>query len=714
MSLVTRFLNAVLKFSEPLPDVRDDSMRLQAQSIAVIALIVIFVFMPLSLITPILTSELSPISVILRILTVVAAAGIFVLARRAHVRTSADALTCIGYGILWCIAVFADNTYIGTLRTLDLFVIITLLSTVVMPIRRAMVWWMLSFPLLLALPLVRSEVPLRLIYGGTILFHMAAGGTAIIVVGLLRRSERVLRAAALTKESELNTLMNHLPDYVVRMDTQFRYVFANQASQALLERPVEKLVGQSPTEVVPHIQSETMQSAVEQWKKVVEETIRTGKVQRIEIRTGSRDRSLFWFDIICVPEFDARGKLVSVLVVARDTTERRENEEALKSSRALIKRIADTAPYMMYVFNTRKPAGEGMEFANRALEEFVGCAPGDGLKLDDKDLIARVHPDDQQKLKTYMMARIRRSDASSEMVEVRMQRHDETWRWVRFWLSLFDAPSPRIERVMGVIVDFTEEKQMQEALLASDLAQMQAKAEGELNELKTQMMIRVADQFRNPLAAIQSAGEMLERYYDRMSESQRSERFDQIKAQVSRLIQLLDDMSAVLRQNQPTDIESIETTHLYALCGDMLDEMKERYGYVHRVKLQCDPDAQALIDPKSIRVILGHLLSNAFLYTPAGGEITLDVRISHDEIVLRLHDTGIGITDEDGARIFDPFYRGSNIDERPGLGLGLSIVRGEVLARHGSLEVISSTEMGSTFTVRLPNQRFSGSKTSGV
>ena len=138
--------------------------------------------------------------------------------------------------------------------------------------------------------------------------------------------------------------------------------------------------------------------------------------------------------------------------------------------------------------------------------------------------------------------------------------------------------------------------------------------------------------------------------------------------------------------------------------------MHARYAFAHRAEMRGDPAAQAHIDTKSLRLILSHLLGNAFLYTPSGGPVTLEIQVA-DEIVLQVHDTGIGITEEDGARIFEPFYRGRNIDERPGLGLGLSIVRAEVLAQNGFIQLISDPKIGTTFTVRLPNRRWRGSET---
>ncbi len=713
MKVGIQLWGALLRVCEPLPHVQDISMRLQAQTNAAAALIILLIFMPLSLIMLILTSEVTPSALALRVLAVVSLIGVCVLARRGHIRATADALIGIGYGILWSIAIFADNTYIGTLRTLDLFVIIALVSVVVMPIRRALIGWLLSFLLLLVVPPLRPDVPPRLIYGGTVLFHLVAGGAALLIVSLLRRSEQLVRAAVLAKERELDTLISHLPDYVVRMDSEFRCLFANQAAQTLLERPLEALVGRSPSEVIPHLQSERTQNALRQWQEAFEETLRTGTSQRVEVAAGLHDGLRCWFDIICVPECDASGRVSSVLIVARDTTERRENEESLKVIQTLTQRLANVSPYMIYVRDLNPLVNERLVFTNRPLNEFVGCALGGKIALDDEDLIALTHPDDRHTLRHYLTERLQQTDVKSKTAEVRIRRADDEWRWVRVWASVFEDQQFNVRLLIGIMMDFTEEKQTRDLLIEREREQMNAEMTQKFNYLKTQLMIRIADQFRNPLAAIQSASELLERYYDRLSEPQRAARFNQIKAQIVQITELLDNMSMVLRQQDGKSESERQLVRLYALGADILSEMQQRYPLGHHVHFKCDPNAQTLISQDVLRLILTHLLSNAFLYTPEGGEVTLEIRAGELEMTLIVSDNGIGIEDEDGMRVFDPFYRGRNIDERPGLGLGLSIVRNQVLAHGGFIQLVSDVGVGTTVIIRLPNQSVPTMKLSG-
>jgi len=118
------------------------------------------------------------------------------------------------------------------------------------------------------------------------------------------------------------------------------------------------------------------------------------------------------------------------------------------------------------------------------------------------------------------------------------------------------------------------------------------------------------------------------------------------------------------------------------------------------------PDTPVVITGDRVRLeqVLQNLLDNAVKYSPAGGVITVGVERRNVQAVLSVSDQGIGIPEEARARLFDRFYRASNIDRRQtqGVGIGLSIVI-EIVALHGGVVEIDSAEgRGSTFTVRLP------------
>jgi signal transduction histidine kinase len=115
----------------------------------------------------------------------------------------------------------------------------------------------------------------------------------------------------------------------------------------------------------------------------------------------------------------------------------------------------------------------------------------------------------------------------------------------------------------------------------------------------------------------------------------------------------------------------------------------------HLPTLQADADRLARA--------LGNLVSNAIKYTPSRGIVSVEAGADNEAIWIRVSDTGPGITPEEQARIFTPFYRGRQAGRFPrGMGLGLTIARDLVVAHGGRLEVESTPGQGSRFTMWVP------------
>jgi signal transduction histidine kinase len=106
-------------------------------------------------------------------------------------------------------------------------------------------------------------------------------------------------------------------------------------------------------------------------------------------------------------------------------------------------------------------------------------------------------------------------------------------------------------------------------------------------------------------------------------------------------------------------------------------------------------------DEELLRTVLRNLLSNAVKFTPAHGTIRIEAAGIEDDVRIDVADTGIGISPDDQARIFERFHRASAPDV-PGPGLGLAIAREYVLLHGGDLTVESTPGIGSRFSVWLP------------
>jgi signal transduction histidine kinase len=160
--------------------------------------------------------------------------------------------------------------------------------------------------------------------------------------------------------------------------------------------------------------------------------------------------------------------------------------------------------------------------------------------------------------------------------------------------------------------------------------------------------------------------------------------------------------AARLQEGRPLELDR-RPTDLVALARRAAAECQQTTG---RHRIRCEAQVPRLVgrwDAARLERVLGNLLDNAVKYSPGGTEITLTVARSGATAVVAVRDRGVGIPAGDLPRVFERFYRGSNVAGRiGGTGLGLAGVKRIVEQHGGTIEVESVEGVGSTFTVRLP------------
>lgn len=157
------------------------------------------------------------------------------------------------------------------------------------------------------------------------------------------------------------------------------------------------------------------------------------------------------------------------------------------------------------------------------------------------------------------------------------------------------------------------------------------------------------------------------------------------------------ELVGLVKQISESYAGAIKNAHLNLIFGA---QRNSSFSEVRRV----EQVVYGSVDLDFMRLILGNLLENAIKYTPAGGSIYVNVSGSGDRVNISISDTGIGISAEDLAHIFERFYRADNSDTRTigGTGLGLYLVKQRVEAMNGSVSAESVPGKGSVFTVSLP------------
>jgi len=225
-----------------------------------------------------------------------------------------------------------------------------------------------------------------------------------------------------------------------------------------------------------------------------------------------------------------------------------------------------------------------------------------------------------------------------------------------------------------------------------------------LEQARRQLLANLVHELGRPLGALHSAIQALQGGADEDA-ALRRELLVGMDEEVGRLRRLLDDLAHLRDQVVGTLELDRQPVALSEWLPSVLAPWREAArdkGLYWQAAIPTNLPALE-IDPDRLAQALGNLLSNAVKYTSPGGAVSVSAGTSSAEIWIRVSDTGLGISPEEQARIFTPFYRGSQARRFPqGMGLGLTIAHDLASAHGGRLEVESTPGQGSRFTLWLP------------
>jgi signal transduction histidine kinase len=245
----------------------------------------------------------------------------------------------------------------------------------------------------------------------------------------------------------------------------------------------------------------------------------------------------------------------------------------------------------------------------------------------------------------------------------------------------------------------------QERRLREQLEALNRRLE-DVNQLKSEFVTVVSHELRTPLTAITGYIELLlEGQMGPLVVAQR-QCLDMVTHNADRLVELIDDLLDIARI-EAGKVELKRTTldlaRLIQEVAMVLRPQIEAKGQRLTLELAAALPATSG-DAERVRQILTNLLSNAHKYTPPGGHITVAARREAGRVRIDVHDTGIGLSPEDQARLFTKFFRAQHPMTREvgGTGLGLAITHSLVELHGGAITVTSVPGQGSTFSFTLP------------
>ncbi|RMH26212.1 MAG: response regulator [Planctomycetota bacterium] len=528
----------------------------------------------------------------------------------------------------------------------------------------------------------------------------------------LARNGRDTEREQRTLQSRLELLIKHAPAAIAMLDTEMRYIAASDRWRRDYRLGDGTLIGRSHYEVFPEIP--------DSWKELHRRCLRGESLRcehdRFERADGTVDH-LRWE---LVPWFDADGRVGGIVMCTEVITEMVRRHEALQETAQRLDLALQSVGGGLWDWDIEC----GTVWVADEWWRLLGYQPGQ-FEMTPERGFEMVHDDDRDHLRAQIESVIAGS-ADRFCVEYRKRCADGEFRWLRgYGRAAKRDEQGRAVRVIGVNIDIHErrllkirnEQYTRELLQAKKLletrAEALARATAEAREArikaekadaaKSDFLANVSHEIRTPMNAIVGYIDVLRS--PETDPTLREEAAETIRRNADHLLALIDDV---------LDLSRLDAEHLMvetvACCPEEIvrDALRtvgpaaEKKGV--RLETRFEPSLPAVTggDPVRLRQILVNLLSNAVKFTDQGSVSVFAATQGTDTLTIEVTDTGIGMTEEQAGRVFEPFTQAdaSTTRRHGGTGLGLTLSRRLARALGGDLVIARTTPGGGT-TMRL-------------
>jgi two-component system, sensor histidine kinase and response regulator len=502
-----------------------------------------------------------------------------------------------------------------------------------------------------------------------------------------KRTEERLR----TSETFYQTLVESLPQNILRKDTQGRFTFANRKFCRSLGRPLAEVLGKTDSDFFPaeltakyHRDDLRVMSTLE-------------NLDTIEAHVTPQGERMF-VHVIKTPLYDSFGQVIGIQGIFWDVTQRKRIEEDLAYERDLLRALLNNIPDRIYF----KDVHSRFLRCSTSMAKRLGFEhPGEVMGKTDFDFhppeLAREFYEDEQRIILTGQPLINKLEK-----QVSMDGQE-------IWASVTKVPiynqAGGVTGLIGISRDVTALKQAEGALEhARDAALESAR-------VKSQFLANMSHEIRTPMNAITGMSGLL--IGTRLSVEQR-EYVQTIRNSTDTLLGIINeilDFSKIEAGKFSLEVIDFELRDAVESTVDMLAERAQKKN----IDLACwiDYDVPNLLrgDPGRFRQILANLLSNAVKFTEQGEVIVRVSQRGETDKSVTVHcavkDTGIGVAPEAKPLIFQAFTQadGSTTRKYGGTGLGLTISKQLVELMHGEIGLESELGKGSTFWFQLPFER---------
>lgn len=508
-----------------------------------------------------------------------------------------------------------------------------------------------------------------------------------IYICLDRTEQQQLQQRLFESERIAQIILNNIQQYAfIRLDTVGSIMSWNQGAQRLFEYDSDTAIGRHIGMLEP-VSRETEGVGVATGTLIGQVTDLQELV--FENRRISSSGRMFYAKNILSSLYDHQGRHLGYSLIVQDITEIRQFTTELRRKRRETEIFIETSPDIILRFSPQFTC----LFINQMGETITNLSRTSVLGTP-LAIIVELNPD-----LDIIHTLIERVVASGNQYELRGTLQTlSNGRLIFAFKALpeFDEKN-RLESVMIIGSNITTEINAQETLLKT-LAEAK-----ETEDFKLRFRKVISHELRTPLAGVKMSSDIIERYIDSLSHEELLYHTREINSAVREIESLLDNLLLTMKIETQTLKLSPNRCDIVELCQQKIAMLrKDLLASRHVVFSASHEQLYYSIDTFLFQTALRNILANAADYSAPTSSIHVWVGIIYNQLCISVHDAGIGIAEDDIPNVIEPFFRGKNAENVPGIGMGLFVARHCVEMHEGTLEIQSVLGKETTVTISLP------------
>lgn len=484
----------------------------------------------------------------------------------------------------------------------------------------------------------------------------------------LQESKNLLQAVLNGAPSSISSFKPLLNESGEVVDMVYQTV--NKQTEAISGLPAKKLIGKRFLELYPHAKQNGI---FDQFLRVME----TGEPYMDELCFQHPEEGMSGYFLVSLVR-EGEALVWTVL----DISARRKAEIQLEENALFIRKVADTTPDILFVYNLEQMR---LQYINRDLYSLLGKSLETLRAMTPEVLFSLLHPEEREAAQAFTHSFENASDEELKEIVLRLQNRQKEWRWFHCRTRVFKRNREgRVVQLLSIMRDVTEEKNTTEALV-----------EAEKLSVKGTMARTIAHEVRGPAANITLSMEMLRQELEQELEGREDALmyFHIVSKSCNRITSYINELLNISHHEPDAYIEC----DLAMIAEEVLSKAQDRI-FLKEIKVERHFRKGIMIhaERERLKVALLNIIMNAIeAMEEQKGVLQLFIRRQNNKVSFIVQDNGCGMTDEQLSRMFDSHYT----SKPKGLGVGLANVK-TILQDHGAgIKVESEAGKGTVFTV---------------